>query len=79
METSLGAGNGGHAEARLEWLDAAGVPSQILALSDLSQHPIDWEAASPIRVPAFYRGQSSKPGYYWMASLVPPRHLRVEG
>lgn len=25
--------------------------------------------ASPIRVPAFYRGQSSKPGYYWMASI----------
>lgn len=76
METSLGAGNGGHAEARLEWLPAAGMPSRISALSNLTHSPVDWANASPIRVPAFYRGQSSKPGYYWMASLG--RHITYE-
>ena len=76
MEKSLGAGNGGHGETRLEWLPAAGGPSQISALSSLTRHPVDWAATNPIRVPAFYRGQSSKPGYYWMASLG--RHITYE-
>ena len=76
METSLGTGNGDPGDTRLEWLPGVGLPPRILALSDLSGRPIDWAASSPIRVPAFYRGQSSKPGYYWTASLG--RHVTYE-
>jgi hypothetical protein len=69
MDTSLAAGNGDHGETRLEWVPAGGLPSRIVTLANLTQHPVEWSATNPIRVPAFYRGQSSKPGYYWMASL----------
>ncbi|MCB0918107.1 MAG: TnsA-like heteromeric transposase endonuclease subunit [Actinobacteria bacterium] len=41
--------------------------------------PLDHEAllnSGPIRAPAFYKGQWSKPGWYWMASLG--RHISYE-
>ncbi len=76
MKTILGAGNSDHGETRLEWVPEEGSPSHVATLFNLMDSPVDWAVASPIRVPVFYRGQSSKPGYYWTASLG--RHITYE-
>ncbi|MEZ5119617.1 MAG: TnsA-like heteromeric transposase endonuclease subunit [Candidatus Nanopelagicales bacterium] len=54
---------------RLEWLSRVRQQSQIQALSHVRSDGNLLADAIPIRVPAFYRGQSSKPGYNWMASI----------
>jgi len=61
---------------RLEWVPVPGQPSDTLTLSGIRNAGVPLADASPIRVPAFYRGQSSKPGYYWMSSLG--RHVTCE-
>lgn len=53
----------------LEWVPGPGQPTQTAALPLIRSAGISLADASPVRVPAFYRGQSSKPGYYWMASV----------
>lgn len=60
---------------RLEW-QPVGAPSEIATLAEFRSLPADVLAATPIRVPAFYRGQSGKPGFYWMASVR--RHVTHE-
>lgn len=54
---------------RLEWIPANGTGSVVLPLDGVDPA----ESASvingePVREPAFYHGQWSKPGWYWMAS-----------
>jgi len=63
-------------ETCLEWEPGPGLPSQSAPLALIRRGGVSLAEASPIRVPAFYRGQSSKPGYYWMASLR--RHITYE-
>lgn len=61
---------------RLEWQPAGGLQREVCTLTDFKGLTADVGSATPIRVPVFYRGQSGKPGYYWMASLR--RHVTHE-
>ena len=57
-------------QTRLEWVPGLGQPSVKAPLPLIRSVGVPLAHACPIRVPAFYRGQSSKPGYYWMASVA---------
>jgi hypothetical protein len=54
---------------RLEWIPANATQPVVMPLLEVDAGVADAViGGEPVRTPAFFKGQSSKPGWYWMAS-----------
>lgn len=61
---------------RIEYVPTEGGRAVTRDLTDPAVSTTELLQAAPVRQPAFYHGQWSKPGWYWMASL--DKHVSYE-